>query len=65
MVLSLRLKNYKAIFDAMEKMYLDKKLFESCALNARKNILEKYDRNIIWKLLHKEYMFFEEQLKNA
>ena len=58
-------KNYKAIFDAMEKMYLDKKLFESCALNARKNILEKYDRNIIWKLLHKEYMFFEEQLKNA
>lgn len=58
-------KNYKAIFDAMEKMYLDKDLFESCALNARKNIVDKYDRTLIWNLLEKEYMFFQEQLKNA
>jgi glycosyltransferase involved in cell wall biosynthesis len=58
-------KNYKAIFDAMERFYLDTDLLESCTLNARKNIVEKYDRNLLWKLLHKEYMFFEEHLKNV
>ena len=58
-------KNYKAIFDAMERFYLDTALFESCALNARKNIVEKYDRTLIWNLLEKEYMFFEEQLKSV
>lgn len=48
-------KNPEALKDAMYKLYANNSLREKLAAEARPNILEKYQRPVVWKSLLNEY----------
>ena len=53
--LVLKLKCVDAIYDAMIKITSDKSLFNKLRLNSRDSIKIKYEREVYWGLLLKEY----------
>ncbi len=48
-------KNINALQAAMEKLLVDKALYTSLQSNARKMITDRYDQQLLWNLLLKEY----------
>ena len=53
--LVIKLKCVDAIYDAMIKITSDKSLFNKLRLNSRDSIKMKYEREVYWSLLLKEY----------
>ena len=53
--LVIKLKCVDAIYDAMIKITYDKSLFNKLRLNSRDSIKMKYEREVYWSLLLKEY----------
>ena len=53
--LVIKLKCVDAIYDAMIKITSDKLLFNKLRLNSRDSIKIKYEREVYWGLLLKEY----------
>jgi glycosyltransferase involved in cell wall biosynthesis len=53
--LVIKLKCVDAIYDAMIKITSDKSLFNKLRLNSRYSIKIKYEREVYWGLLLKEY----------
>jgi glycosyltransferase involved in cell wall biosynthesis len=51
----IKLKSVDAIYDAMIKITSDKSLFNKLRLNSRDSIKIKYEREVYWGLLLKEY----------
>jgi len=54
-------KNKEKLFDAMKKLKNNKELLSKLAGNARPNIVAKYEQEVVWQALLKEY----EQLLSA
>lgn len=48
-------KNTDALMQAMEKLLIDKPLYDKMKNNARKMIIERYEQTYIWSFLLKEY----------
>ena len=57
-------KQTDALFEAMERMVLDKEWKNSLAENSRKTIRENYERRDMWNILLQEYKTLEKQLKD-
>jgi len=53
--LVIKVKSINAIYDAMKKIISDKTLFNKLRLNSRKIIKMKYEREVYWNLLLREY----------
>ena len=49
------IKNIQALFDAMKKTIDNEKLFQKMNDNARLLILFRYEQNVVWDALLKEY----------
>ena len=49
------MKSVDAIYDAMINLTSDKSLFNKLRLNSRDSIKMKYEREVYWSLLLKEY----------
>lgn len=56
-------KNIDSIVAKMSLLFVDKSLYTELKANARKMIVNRYNQDIIWKALLKEYKYFEETLK--
>ena len=51
-------KNVETLYNAMNKIYLDKIFYDNMKLNCRALIKNKYERKLIFSLLKNEYANF-------
>lgn len=54
-------KDQTALYDAMERLYLDAELYAKMKSNARRMIVERYEQETVWQLILEEY---NQHLKN-
>jgi glycosyltransferase involved in cell wall biosynthesis len=48
-------KNCVALYNAMERIYLDKDLYTRLSLMARKLVVDRYEQTVMWDIIHGEY----------
>ena len=54
--LLIEVKNEKAIFDAMNILFCDKKLVQKMKNSARANVVLKFERQLVWNATLNEYI---------